>query len=431
MKKICPILRHAGVMVMRCFRSYAMLSVTILLSFSLLLGYLLYTDSSLYNENKELFSMRRGDLVITDNKMNMEKLHLLQSQLDVMPDTQYYVAYACHFEGDGTYYDGTAIGLEEGQTFQMWNVEAFLIPDHAWLDGMALILENYGISSEIVWLNGEPRESFYLAENEVILSEKVYLSLGMTKEENPTYTLHSTAGPTLTLNVVGYTKSSKVIDYSPASWLSTPPMLLSTKFIEAVDLLNENVWTPPLDSMIYSQNVVVSTTTPEEVDKLAGDMRYEIRTSVYAKQNKALESIRMAKGNKAIIACALFLLLGINLYSSFSNALNDRKFEIGVKRAMGASAWSIVRQFLYESMIVLIANIVISIAVVTDVAVLTKLILENTAMKSGQAETWVIYISPHSVGIFTVCTFTLTIVFSLIFAYKSTQVEIIRYLKAE
>lgn len=49
-------------MVGRKWKSYALLSVTIVLSFSLLLGYLTFSDSAIYNENKELFSYRRQDL---------------------------------------------------------------------------------------------------------------------------------------------------------------------------------------------------------------------------------------------------------------------------------------------------------------------------------------------------------------------------------
>ena len=80
-----------------------------------------------------------------------------------------------------------------------------------------------------------------------------------------------------------------------------------------------------------------------------------------------LETIRAQKTTKALITCAMLLILGINLYSSFSNALNERKFEIGVKRAIGASGFAIVRQFLYESLTVMVANILVSVALVVDI----------------------------------------------------------------
>ena len=50
MKKGFRILKHSLTMVGRTLRSYMLLSVTIVLSFSLLLGYLGFVDSEIYNE---------------------------------------------------------------------------------------------------------------------------------------------------------------------------------------------------------------------------------------------------------------------------------------------------------------------------------------------------------------------------------------------
>ena len=55
---------HAAKMLWRNKSSYAMLSVTIVLSFSLLLGYLSFMDSDLYNRYKVIFSARK-DVVMT------------------------------------------------------------------------------------------------------------------------------------------------------------------------------------------------------------------------------------------------------------------------------------------------------------------------------------------------------------------------------
>ncbi len=51
---------HAVKMVGRNKRSYALLSVTIVLSFTLLLGYLCFVDSQHYNRYKQTFSFDRG-----------------------------------------------------------------------------------------------------------------------------------------------------------------------------------------------------------------------------------------------------------------------------------------------------------------------------------------------------------------------------------
>jgi len=166
-------------------------------------------------------------------------------------------------------------------------------------------------------------------------------------------------------------------------------------------------------------------------------MEPDIRVStVYEAQNSALEKIRTEKGTKAIVAALLLLILGINLYSSFENALNDRKFEIGVKRAIGASGFSIVRQFFYESMIVMLVDTLISIVLVVDIGLLWKFYQQSPASNPEGVvklinETYSLYVTPYSVGMFTVCAVVLTVVFSFVFAYKTTQVQIVDYLKAE
>lgn len=68
---------HAAKMLWRHKSSYAMLSVTIVLSFSLLLGYLAFMDSELYNRYKLIFSARK-DVVMayTWDKNPVEHLAL-------------------------------------------------------------------------------------------------------------------------------------------------------------------------------------------------------------------------------------------------------------------------------------------------------------------------------------------------------------------
>ena len=204
-------------------------------------------------------------------------------------------------------------------------------------------------------------------------------------------------------------------------------MILSVKFLDWLANNGVQLWGDG-DGILTRSIYEIYSETPEQVVALAKTLGYSSVMSVYEWQNNAMELMQAQAGNKAIIACALLVLLGINLYSSFSNAMNERKYEIGVKRAVGASAWSIVRQFLYESLLVMMANVAISIALVVDVGVLYKIFME---WQSGFLDTYVLYLTPHSMVIFGACAVTLTVVFSLIFAYKSTQVEIVQYLKAE
>ena len=436
------VLRHAVTMVGRRLKTYAFLSVTIILSFSFLLGYLLLTDSQQYNQNKEIFSLRPGDVSMFQNLFDNAgtgKQQMLYENLDRMENTIYFTAYEGNLGDMAIYYDPTLLGMDEAVVLHLQNLLAFFLPDGAWMDMLNSPMYSH-FDHEIVWLDGRDDSFFHLNADEVILSEQVYRLLKLDQESEPIFQLRTQGwqlqGPgglytvedlNTQLKVVGYAKGSSEVDYFKwDSWWETPAMYLSVKFL---DWLDQNGWELyGMGGLLTKRHYFVHSDSPEQVVALGKTLGMNRVFSVYEAQNNALEAMQSQAGNKAIIACALLVLLGINLYSSFSNAMNERKYEIGVKRAVGASAWSIVRQFLYESLIVMLANVAISIALVVDVGVLYKIFME---WQSGFLDTYVLYLTPHSMVIFGACAVTLTVVFSLIFAYKSTQVEIVQYLKAE
>ena len=426
--KIFGVLRHAVTMVGRRLKTYAFLSVTIILSFSFLLGFLMLTDSQQYNKYKNLFSRNRGYVTIHEfvRTPNSQRWRMLDDNLRAMEGTELFTAYYGNLGDMNIYYDPTVIGALENAMFNFENLCALFLPDGAWLN--TINDWPHYIDSEVVWIDGRETDFFYLETGQVILSEKIYRALHMDEKEKPIFQLRTTLGINTQLQVVGYTKSTEPIDYASISeWKETPPMILSVKLLQWLENNGAQLWGEGETLLQYRTHYVYSE-TPEKVVALTKSINYTSAYSVYEAQDAAMQEIQSQAGNKAIIACALLVLLGINLYSSFSNAMNERKYEIGVKRAVGASAWSIVRQFLYESLIVMLANVAISIALVANVGVLYKIFME---WQSNFLDTYVLYLTPHSMVIFGVCAVALTVVFSLIFAYKSTQVEIVQYLKAE
>lgn len=441
-RKFCAILRHAVQMVGRTWKSYALLSVTIVLSFSLLLGYLTFSDSTIYNENKDLFSYRRQDLQFYITNPDVEEVQLLVDNLSAMEDTAYYLAF-CYSLGR---LGGNMIIRPDPQVEDDRHVYAnlygFMLPDHSWPENVVSMIGLFGGRSQIVWLDGQDHADFTLEKDHVIVTEALYRLLAMDQEEEPVFQMNIQDGQKIPLRVVGYCK-----DYSTEVWKwwekehasvaddQMFQLILSNKFIEYAQLYNEEYygssWTDHNDPKLEGLYLQVYSETPEAVVSLLETMGLWNYSSIYQRQDEALDAIRPQKQIKAIITCALLLLLGINLYSSFTNAMNDRKYEIGVKRAVGASAWSIVRQFLYESVIVMAANILVSISLVADVAIVYKYIVEHTPDENGAYPDFILYISPYSAAMFGICAVSLTVVFSLIFAYKSTRVEIVQYLKAE
>ena len=419
LRNVFSILRHAFSMAARMRRTYTMLSVTIILSFSFLLGYLTYTDTDLYNQYKTIFQVPRQLLRVT--APSGEKLRLICEAVSEKQNAQYFFCYTATGRFETYTYDAEL----QNSVVHFSNSSLLCIPDRAWgiYDGLQQL--------DIRWLDGQERRLISLGADEMLMSEGIFYALQLDKLEEPVYRLQvkSESGKAVyDLKVVGLLADSYPLVAGEVEGVfdSTKNPLYKIYMAVSANLVNPQT-VPNARMDAYA---ILYTPTPElttqEIKSLNGTVQGN-----YKLQNDALEAIRGEKENKAIIAAALLVLLGINLYSSFSNALNERKFEIGVKRALGASGWSIVRQFLYESLIVMVLNILVSIVLVTGAAIAYKFFMDRTLDDLGRPVDCVLYISSFSVGMFLVCASALAIVFSLIFAYKSTQVEIVQYLKAE
>lgn len=431
MKHSKPILHHAVMMVGKTLKSYALLSVTIVLSFSLLLGYLVFTDSSLYNRYKTVFSANRGMILVEDMYLENGKLEALRNKAENTGNTklQYYHSVILEYTRQNLYLPEEELKVDNKLYAQVFN-----LPKHTFA-----FCSLQSIPYEIVWLDGQEHTDINLSSNEAIVDEVLYHALEFDKVDAPEYTFYfsgsnqNAADDTLAYHakIVGYIKdagSNWTIHQNEAghAHIDTDNSMILLSSDEV------NLERFPVENELWRRHIVMYSDSPEEMAAFAEKLDFVgVFDARCIAQNQALEKIQTSNQTKAIIAAALLLLLGINLYSSFTNALNDRKFEIGVKRAVGASAWAIVRQFMYESILVMVVNILISIAVVADVFLVYKLYLLYLPRDQGRWVDWTIWLSSYSIGMFAACAVALTVVFSLIFAYKSTQVQVVDYLKAE
>lgn len=430
-RKPFRILRHAVTMVGRTLRSYGLLSVTIILSFSLLLGYLVWTDSSLYNKYKGIFSKDRNVVVVFDGQLkNPSFAQMLKEK------AADYGNLSC-IQFDIATFDtltsrSSNIVLENGKMLLPISACAISVQHHAWC--------LYGFNElEVEWIDGKEHSDYHLNSGEILIDERLYTVFGLAQKENQ-----------FSLSLRGYNDVNGDAVRQPFVGEFTVVGLIASE--EPLKITEENghyffdcAVLPPIafssadfsrtaypQMEWYTPTVVFYSTEPAQVDALIRSTGITANIdAVCAEQDRALEAIQNEIKLKMIITVALLVILGINLYSSFSNALNDRKFEVGVKRALGASKWSIVRQFLYESLLVMIVNILVSVWLVLTTALIYKVVYEHTPNKFGEYFTFTLTVSPYSLGMFAACSLTLTVVFSLIFAYKTTQVQIVDYLKAE
>ncbi len=426
MKNPFRIMGHACKMARRNLKKYSLLSVTIILSFALLLGYFLFADASSYNTYKELFQMDPGIVMAWDNLMENEKFQMLTDRAGEIGNTRHYfynITFADLF--------GDTHRLESGEYLSIQKAKVYSVPSRMWD-----FYHDLNIILDVRYLDGQERRGLTLFSGQILMDEDLLYALGLDQQETPTYTLK--LSNTEFGEPFSYTLEAEVIGtFIPPIRRMIPSPESNDEIIiydyqPTIVVSMEDLRPDVMPHWSWSRTAVFHTDMPEQVlnlikaTALSGGY-----SSMASAQNQAREKILVQKSTKEIVAIGLLLLLGINLYSSFSNALSERKFEIGVKRAIGASQWAIVRQFLYESMIVLVADILIAVAIVADVALIYQYIVEHTPDEFGRYTDWIIYISPASITMFAICAVTLTLMFSFLFAYKATRVEIVKYLKAE
>ena len=398
---------HACKMVIRNFRSYAMLSITIVFSFAILLGYLAFTDSNLYNEYKEIFSSPR-EIVMAYTYDKAGEIDVLIGQVDdQVPGTTSY-----------RYIEVSSLLSQ----YDSVRANVTILPNHATIVYRDIsdekILENYSRNVRVVQGDGFP-----LNGNKSIINESFFRSVSpngdLPIKLNIPIRLSNGNQIVWETEVVGVCED---IGEEPLYYDKDGHLTGDIQIYVSQSLLGGTT----LDSLSAVKSVVLFN-SPDPETVAAHTQNFDlVLHAVCLAQNKAIEKMRIQTETKFTIAVVLYVLLSINLFGCFSNALSERQFEIGVKRAIGASPMSIIGQFLMESLIVILCNTLLAVVITVDALAMYKLYQHLV-----QGTTWIVSVSIHSLLMFAVCSLGLTLVFSLFFADRATRVEIVKYLKAE
>ena len=407
------IIIHSLQMVFRNYRMYAMLSVTVVLSFSLLFGYLCFTDSIQYNGYKELFK-QPGNIVMTgvqDKKEVLVTLDKMVKKVDPTAKKYTYYNYTTQLSQFGSVYANIYF-IPGGRSPIYIQQYRFLESENqAW---------NAATEAELIL----GKDEFELQKNEAIISENLYESLG-TNNEFPfeiaiPYKVDNAPTAVVMLSVVGvcanssFDSSIQEVDigcYTGSCTIYTTQEIQRNFFSNVYKETTQNVW--------------FCSEYPEKIADCMNQLSL-IPSAICIEQLQARQSIGVQNTNKFHTLLVLLLILGINLFSSFSNALSGRQFEIGVKQAIGASPWNITLQFLLESLMLMIGNTIISVIIVSDILIIYKF-----TQRAFCGYNWIVYVSPYSMAMYAVCCFSITVLYSGLFAYKSSKVEIIKHLKKE
>lgn len=382
---------HSISMVKKNFKSYLLLSISILISFSLLLSYFLFQDSTIYNSYK-FYSRLPQEIVrlslSTFDEDYTKKREILTNHLDDI-GVSYYAYNTANVKLFG--YD---------HNISAANVAIVYLPADAFA---YYTIQEGGEYTENILPEGKT-----LKKGEVWVSEQLYEVFSQNGDTeigfssfSDIYEVNGQGEPVfyrITETLHGYDGLLVAVLYDPEIHHSVK---LSWFFVYAEVQYHEEL-------MQFADNLGVN-----------GISSYQL-ARIQAAQNA------QAAYNKATLVIFLYFILAVNLYGSFKNALNDRKFEIGVKRAIGAGKGSIVAQFVSEGLLVMLGNLLLSAFLVIDGFLLYKTILFCT-----QGIRWVIMLTPYSLLMYLVCCLGLSIVFSLLFAYQTTQVNVIENLRAE
>jgi len=129
---------------------------------------------------------------------------------------------------------------------------------------------------------------------------------------------------------------------------------------------------------------------------------------------------------KAVLMLIIAVISGISVFGTMVNSVADRRKEIGIKKALGASDGDVMLGFVIENMINSIIAIIFAVAM-ASVAFIIYAYYERQVVKIE----YVVKFYPLTVVLFICYAISVIIGFSLIPAYSATQVNIIDTLRDE
>ena len=282
-------------------KTYTFLSVTIVISLSALFVFLVYNDSKIYNEYKEVMgaSDKIGMLQFVDDNNIAQTIQAI----DQIGNVNYYYYYTQQL-AVGDYQNAEIycnLNITPGSIFAFY----------------------HDITSIMMTENGQSQIN--LNKGEIAISENLYKCIeGQKEADGELY---------IDLDILlenGEYRTYRFHVVNILQEMNEKPYLLDDNLIVYSDaIVSESNFE---DVKIHSveKKLTIYADNPETVSQKLEKVNVNL-DMVYTHKQEMNEAFINAGEMKKMLCIALLFLLGINLYSSFNNALNERKHEIAIR----------------------------------------------------------------------------------------------------
>lgn len=406
MNSLLRIIKDARKMVGVNIKNYAFLSVTIIISFSALGIYMFYSDSSIFNEHKEILNVSSKVAFVEYENKDIDRVKVLEKKIGEMENTYCY----------------TSTEMEGLDVSSIWRIPStsiivniHIIPNNVWA-------YYYDLTKRVEMDDG--KKKLHVQGNEIIISKGLYnLMKKRCDNQGNLFLKLPIENENGSIRYSQFAVSGVCDDYIDNWNIYTDNASEGTtgyfEIFMSYDAFQEKIYgNHSYKLTMYSEQI-------KKIENIAQDIGLQVESPLSEKETmreQFISSIKIREG----ITIGLLFLLGVNLLSCFSNALNERKFEVSVRRASGANKKDILLQFFVEGIIVMMVDVCISIAVIMISMCGIKL-YKWFAMQ----EIWSIRITSYSVLTLSICCVFLSLFFSVLFAAMSSKVEIVKFLKGE